>query len=70
MKSNVRTKDRVLVDDIKASPVDRELGTIRATILGVALPLVAFAWVADGLVARFTGPGALLRRVLERDMVI
>jgi hypothetical protein len=70
MKSIVRTEDRVLVDEVKTSPVDRELGMIRAVLVGVALPLVAFAWLADGLVARVTGPAALLRRVLERDLVI
>jgi hypothetical protein len=67
MKSVIRTKDRVLVDDVKSSPVDRELAMFRAVLLGVALPIVGLAWLLDGMVVRLSGPGVLLGRILEGD---
>jgi hypothetical protein len=71
MKARVRTKDRLLVDDVKASPVDRELAVVRSVVLGLGLPMAAFAWLADGLLSRGSrGPGGLVRRVLERDAVL
>jgi hypothetical protein len=68
MKARVRTKDRLLVDDVKASPVDRELAVVRSAILGFGLPIVAVAWIGDGLLSRGSrGPGALVRRLFVRD---
>ena len=55
------------IDDVKTSPVDRELSAIRAGIVAFALPALAVAWLADGLLRGALGAGGLVRRVVGRD---
>lgn len=69
MITRTRTKDRILEDTVKQSPVDVEQQAIHQKLLYLAVPwlaLVAPPWLLSSLAARFakrTGSRARIARL-------